>query len=59
MAAAAPTAEPEHEIEQLRAEMELLQAGDQHNQRRTRGFRRRATDADGCTGLGKQKERQW
>ena len=59
MAAAAPTAEPEHQIEQLRAEMELLQAGHQHGQRRTTDSRRRATDADGCTDPGKQKERQW
>jgi hypothetical protein len=45
-------------IEPLRAEMWLRQAGHQHDQRRTTGFRRRATDADGWMGLGKQKERQ-
>jgi hypothetical protein len=55
MAAVAATLSRSMKFEQLRAEVELLQAGHQHDQRRTTGSRRRATDADKCKDLGSRK----
>ena len=56
MAAVAATLSRSMKFEQMRAEVELLQAGHQHDQRRTTGSRRRATDADGCKDLGSRRK---
>jgi hypothetical protein len=55
----AAAAEPEHEIEQLRAEVELLQAAPALTKGGQQVSRRRPIDADGCMNLEHQKERQW
>jgi hypothetical protein len=56
----AVAAEPEHEIGQLRAEVEPASGRSPAFTKGAQQFsRRRAIDADGCMDLEHQKERQW